>query len=288
MAFQYPENIPLISPPESVAVAVLGGTHMNEAIFDHFEFSGWFTVETAVGKSPRFYLGERDGIPFLYSHFHGECKFVETWLALQELGVREAIGGASCGGIHPTYQTDDLCVPHDFIDQNIDRPPGFPPELLPADYPSVARFQPAMDETLRSILFEEACGVLRADRSFDAVNIHRAGVVLQSRGGRMETPAEIRMAANYGADLVTMNISTEMVFARTLGIHFAALTLIANPAEGVADWSWDSLGRSFQRMNPPCVEIILRAVARAGALDPKAPRTLDGQRSAPDWSSRKK
>jgi 5'-methylthioadenosine phosphorylase len=285
MQYSFPSTIQEIEAPESAPVAVIGGTHMNDAIFKRATFSGWFQMETPEGPSPRFFLGESGGVPFVYTHFHGESKFVQTWLALAALGVREALSGASCGGINRAFRTDDVVIPDDMMDQNIDRPPSFPAKYLPSPDLAYPRFNPPMDETLRQILIDSAREILRPVETFNAVSIHPVGVVLQSRGGRFETPAEIRAAKLDGADLVTMNLCTEIVFARTLGIHFAALGLVSNPAEGVGDWSWEDLSACYRKMNPACTEIILRAVAKAGAIDPSLPRTGDPLRRHPPLSS---
>src|SRR2546423_508682 len=85
------------------------------------------------------------------------------------------------------------------------------------------------------LMFEETRKAIRASHDYDDIQLHEQGVVLQSRGGRFETVSEIRMFRQWGADVVTMNIGTEMAYARMMGINYAALVSISNPAEGVGD-----------------------------------------------------
>lgn len=54
-------------------------------------------------------------------------------------------------------------------------------------------------------------------------------------GPHFETPAEIRMAATIGADLVGMSTVSETILARRLGMRVAALSIATNAAAGLSD-----------------------------------------------------
>lgn len=60
----------------------------------------------------------------------------------------------------------------------------------------------------------------------------REGVYAALRGPHYETPAEIRMLAAMGADLVGMSTALEAIAARHLGAEVLALSLVTNPAAG--------------------------------------------------------
>ncbi|MGJ3242846.1 MAG: hypothetical protein ACFE0O_07830 [Opitutales bacterium] len=277
-------DLPQLQTVPEARIAVLGGTHLNDAIFDFGGLTGWFGIDTPAGPSPRFYYGETGGVGYYYTHFHGEGKWVETWLALETLGVTDALGGATAGGVNPAMKLYDFVVPDDFIDLNIDRPPGIPMEYLPNPHTAYPRFVPAMDEPLRQILIEETRRAIRPNRDFDDINIHVRGVSCQTRGGRFETEAEIAMLRQQGADLVTMNVGTEIAYARQLGIHFAVLHIISNPAEGIAPWTWKDMHSTYPRLNPVAVEITLAAIRRIAALPADTPRSGDAQREHPPLS----
>jgi purine-nucleoside phosphorylase len=59
------------------------------------------------------------------------------------------------------------------------------------------------------------------------------GVYAQLPGPHFETPAEIRMLAVLGADLVGMSMATEAIAARHLGAEVLGLAVVTNPAAGM-------------------------------------------------------
>lgn len=58
------------------------------------------------------------------------------------------------------------------------------------------------------------------------------GVLAGVPGPVYETPAEVRMLASMGADLVSMSTVPEAIRARALGVRVAALACVANHAAG--------------------------------------------------------
>jgi 5'-methylthioadenosine phosphorylase len=268
-------------------IAVVGGTFLNDALLKRKDLiKGSFRIKTKIGESPTIYACESGGIPFYYVHGHGEGKWVETWAALYDLNVRDALGGATAGGINPSMKLYDYVVPDDFIDMNVDRPLAMPiivyrdPNAIP-----LPRYTPAMDPLLRQIMIEETRKALRASHNYDDIQVHEQGVVIQARGGRFETAAEIRMFASWGADLVTMNVGTEMAYARMMGINYASLVAISNPAEGVGKWDWETLKDVYPRLNPLSLSIVLAAIPRIAAIGDDVPRVGDGLRMHPEMTS---
>jgi len=57
---------------------------------------------------------------------------------------------------------------------------------------------------------------------------------LCAEGPRFETPAEIRMFAQWGADLVGMTGVPEVVLAREVGLCYASLCIVTNYAAGIS------------------------------------------------------
>lgn len=93
--------------------------------------------------------------------------------------------------------------------------------------PSDARFVPmvgAYDADLRRHLAEAAgaCGIALSE-----------GIYAWFSGPSFETPAEVRMAARLGADLVGMSTVPETILARFLGLRVAALSVVTNLGAGI-------------------------------------------------------
>jgi purine-nucleoside phosphorylase len=61
------------------------------------------------------------------------------------------------------------------------------------------------------------------------------GVYLGLHGPHFETPAEVRMAATLGADLVGMSTVIEAIAARHVGMGILGLSLATNLAAGISD-----------------------------------------------------
>lgn len=65
------------------------------------------------------------------------------------------------------------------------------------------------------------------------------GVYAQLPGPHYETPAEIRMLATLGADLVGMSTALEAIAARAAGLEVLGLSLVTNAAAGITDAALD-------------------------------------------------
>ena len=82
-----------------------------------------------------------------------------------------------------------------------------------------------------------------------------------------------------------MNVPTEIAYARMLGINYAALIVISNPAEGVAAWDFAEMPPLYRKINPLSADIILASLPDIAALEGK-PRVSDGLLNHPEMTSK--
>jgi len=277
------DKVPEIKEIPKASIALVGGTFINDEIFNRDLVESKFTVQTDIGESPEIYFARYQGIPFYYVHFHGAGKLLPTWAALYDLGVKEVIGGATAGAINPDMKVYDYIIADDFIDMNVDRPLRFPKKVYhdPEHIP-LPRFVPAMDDDLRAILLRHTKSALK-DKAWQ---VHDKGVIVQAKGGRFETVAEIKMFDILGGDLVTMNVPSEIIYARQLGMNYASLMVVSNPAEGVAPWDFSLMKTLYPQINPVSLDIFLSSLVDIAAIGDK-PRSLDGLINHPELTSKK-
>jgi len=105
--------------------------------------------------------------------------------------------------------------------------------------------------------------------------LFQAGTFVQHNPERFETAAEIRAMRILGAELISENIATCAIYARQLGIRFAAICSIANPAVGVRPFSFVDMQESVQRIAAQAVPIVLNVIARIPTdKDAMGPETI--------------
>lgn len=156
--------------------------------------------------------------------------------ALCALGIRTLIVTNAAGGINPDYEPGDLVLIRDHINLM-----GTNPLIGPKDPESAARF-PDMTEAYAATLREQA---LELDGEL------KEGVYVALSGPTYETPAEIRMLATIGGDLVGMSTVPEVIVARSYGVEVLGISTVTNLAAGMSGKALDhsevvEVGRSIQ------------------------------------------
>lgn len=256
---------------DSIFIAVVGGTSFGDpASFGKglVQEEGVFNVETREGTSPPIYKMRYKGVPFYYIRMYGAeaalpgeregLHHIRTWLALYDLGVTHVIGGASSGAIRTDLDYDDLVIIDDFMEMEVNRPQNIL-QHAGIERPGIfANYAHPFSPSLRKLLIEEAN---KRMKGYSGKLITTATFV-QHNPERFETAAEIRAMRILGADLTSENIATCAVYARQLGIRFAALCSIANPAVGVRPFSFKDMQSSVQRIAAQAIPIVLEVIAR--------------------------
>lgn len=203
--------------------------------------------------------GRLNGIPIVFLPRHGEghtvpphrINYRANMLALRQCGVTRIIATAAVGSLNPAMKPGDFVLISDFIDFTRDRPlttfdrPG---EVVHTD------FTHAYCPEIRHVL-ERAADTL-------SVPVHFGGTYLCADGPRYETPAEIRMFAQWGADVVGMTGVPEVVFAHELRLCYASVAIVTNWAAGISPsrLSHEEVVAMMAERRPVLLEWISRAL----------------------------
>lgn len=144
--------------------------------------------------------------------------------ALHARGATHVIALNTVGGIAPEALPGSLWVPGQIIDYTSGRESSFRDgTVLPLLH---QEFAEPYDAELRSVL-------LRAAEEL-ALEVISGGTYGCTQGPRLETAAEIRRMRGDGCDLVGMTGMPEAALARELGLAYASICMVVNPAAGLA------------------------------------------------------
>lgn len=215
-----------------VALGVIGGTGALTLFQDHEAFvvdTPWgapsseltrVTLGVAKAKQSAWVI-QRHGNPHRIPP-HCVNYRANLW-ALKEAGVEHVIAINAVGGIDPTLTPGELVL----VDQVIDYTWG-----------RAHTYSDGSNQALQHIEFGQPYeGPLREALILAAneagVGMRLGGCYGATQGPRLETEAEIARMARDGCDVVGMTGMPEASLARELGLDYACVCVVANPAAGV-------------------------------------------------------
>lgn len=142
--------------------------------------------------------------------------------ALKQAGAERVFAVAAVGGIERTLAPSELVVPDQIIDYTYGREHTYSDsDAVPLQHVDFTHpYAPAM----RNALIEAASAL--------GVPCHGHGVYGASQGPRLESIAEIDRMDRDGCTIVGMTGMPEAGLARELGLDYACLAVVVNPAAG--------------------------------------------------------
>ena len=209
--------------------AVIGGTGLTQ--LDGLTVRQSLAVTTPYGvASGEIQVGEFAGreVMFLARHGHPHrlpphaINYRANIWALKQAGAQAILAVNAVGGISAEMSTGCFCVPHDLIDYTSGREQTFFAEDL--QHVTHIDFTHPFSEPLRARLVT----ALVAQR----YAFCERGVYACTQGPRLETVAEVLRLERDGCDVVGMTGMPEAALARELGLEYACLALVVNPAAG--------------------------------------------------------
>lgn len=180
------------------------------------------TLELLEPTPERLVLYQRGRLHSYQGFSAGETVFSVRLAAL--LGATVLIMTNAAGGLLASQQAGDLVLLRDHINLTGLNPlrGSWPPEWGP-QFPDMTN---AYDPKLGELIAERAGGL--------GIEL-QPGVYAGVAGPSYETPAETRMLAEMGADVVGMSTVLGVIAAHHMGLRCAAISLVCNPAAGVGD-----------------------------------------------------
>jgi purine-nucleoside phosphorylase len=181
-------------------------------------------ASSVEGHEGALYRGEVEGVPALV--FAGRIHLYEGYTAREVIRPVELAVDAGCdtvlltnaaGAIAMDLEIGGVCLLSDHINLT-----GANPLVGPhtGRRPRFLDLSQAYDPALRELA-----------RAVDPAL--REGVYAGVRGPSYETPAEVRMLAALGADLVGMSTVLEAIYARYLGASVLGISVVSNRAAGL-------------------------------------------------------
>jgi purine-nucleoside phosphorylase len=166
---------------------------------------------------------------------HGPAQVVHAVRTACAAGATTVVLTNAAGGIDPSYAVGQPVLIADHLNLT-----GRSPLVGPA----FVDLTDAYDPELRALA-----------RAIDPDLVE--GVYAGLPGPHFETPAEIRMLAGMGADLVGMSTVLETIAVRAAGARVAGVALVSNPAAGTTDAPIDHLA---------VIDAVHASAARTGEL----------------------
>ena len=211
----------------------LGGfaDDFEEAVRIPYEDIPGFKRSTAQGHAGQLVVGQIDSVPILAMqgrvHYYEGYTLEEVTFpirAFKLLGIKTLILTNASGGINVELQQGALMVLSDHLNLMGTNPLlGANDERFGPRFPDMsAVYSPQLQE----LVVEEARSI--------GVEVRR-GIYGALSGPSYETPAEIVMLRNLGADAVGMSTVPEAIVARHMGLEVLGISCITNMAAGLSD-----------------------------------------------------
>jgi purine-nucleoside phosphorylase len=225
-----------ISVEPRIAVVLgsgLGGfaDDFEESVAIPYEDIPGFVRSTAQGHAGRLVIGKIDSVPVLAMqgrvHYYEGYSLEEVTFPVRTfglLGVKTLVLTNAAGGINVQLTQGALMVISDHLNLM---------GVNPLRGPNDERFGPRFPDM--SAVYSPELQALAIDEA-KAIGVEvRRGIYGALTGPSYETPAEIHLLRNLGADAVGMSTVPEAIVARHMGLEVLGISCITNMAAGITD-----------------------------------------------------
>lgn len=204
---------------------------VDNAVYIAYDDIPDFPVSTVKGHAGRFVIGYINDVPVIL--MQGRVHMYEGYSpsdvvipvrVMGLMGIDTLIITNAAGGISDKLCVGDIMIIEDHISSFISSPLIGPnDERFGTRFPDMTHvYDKEYINTLKNIYSELSLQT-------------NTGVYVQVRGPQYETPAEIRMLRQLGADAVGMSTVCEAIAARHMNIRVVGLSSICNMAAGISN-----------------------------------------------------
>jgi len=240
----------------------LGGfaDDFEDAVSIPYEDIPGFVRSTAQGHAGHLVVGKIDQVPILAMqgrvHYYEGYTMEEVTFAIRTfklLGIKTLVLTNAAGGINVQLSQGALMIISDHLNlMGVNPLRGANDERFGPRFPDMsAVYSPALQE----IVVEEA----------RALGIElRRGIYAALSGPNYETPAEIHLLRNCGADAVGMSTVPEAIVARQMDMEVLGISCITNMASGISDQpiNHDEVMETGNRVRSTFTQLLRRVVSR--------------------------
>ena len=253
-----------ISVEPRIAVVLgsgLGGfaDDFEEAVAIPYEDIPGFVRSTAQGHVGQLVIGKIDSIPVLAMqgrvHYYEGYSLEEVTFPVRTfglLGIKTLILTNAAGGINVQLAQGALMVICDHLNlMGVNPLRGSNDERFGPRFPDMSA---VYSHELQELVVEEA----------RAINVEvRRGKYGALSGPSYETPAEITMLRELGADAVGMSTVPEAIVARHMGLEVLGISCITNMAAGISDEpiSHEEVMATGDRVRATFTELLQRVIS---------------------------
>jgi len=239
----------------------LGGfaDDFDEAVGIPYEEIPGFMRSTAQGHEGRLVVGKVDGVPVVAMqgrvHYYEGYSLEEVTFPIRVfnlLGIKTLILTNAAGGINVELQQGALMVISDHLNLMGDNP---------LRGPNDERFGPRFPDM--SAVYSPELQAMVVDEAKAAGVEVRRGIYGALSGPSYETPAEIVLLRNLGADAVGMSTVPEAIVARHMGLEVLGISCITNMAAGVSDApiNHEEVMETGERVRATFTELLRRVIS---------------------------
>lgn len=218
-----------------------------------------FPVSTVKGHTGELVYGHINYTPVLV--MNGRCHYYEGYSmdeitfpirVFAKMGVKNIILTNAAGGINLNYLPGDFMIINDHINLS---------GVSPLRGKNFDEFGPRFPDMTRVYDKEIVNKIYTIAREL-ALPIYE-GVYAYLQGPNYETPAEIKMLRNIGADAVGMSTVPEAIVARHAGLRVAGISCITNMAAGILNRTLhhEEVKETAEKVREQFIMIIQKLVA---------------------------